>query len=206
MALGKLFCAYDVHIYLQLQYLTLTDTNTISNSTISLLGEQNQHNHHNNSNNNNTKSQQTLASLRRISEERSKGDELNEDDDDSSGHGVSGRHNSSDLLYEPKLSNLRGSITSSNGGHTAETLGSTVKFKKNSRRASYPTRRVTNDNNDQGQEGGGQGGQGTTSNEFNVRAAFEKEHKGEYYSVFDLFMMGFCVGCLILFIGVFNSL
>ena len=96
---------------------------------------------------------------------------------------MSGRHNSSDLLYEPKLSNLRGSITSSNGGHTAETLGSTVKFKKNSRRASYPTRRVTNDNNDQqGQDNGGQGG--NASDEFNVRAAFEKEHKGEYYIVF----------------------
>ena len=148
------------------------------------LGEQNQH-HHNNSNN--TKSQQTLASLRRISEERSKTDEFN-DDDDSSGHGVSGRHNSSDLLsYDPKL-NLRGSITSSNGGHTAETLGSTIKYKRSSRRASYPTRRVTNDNNDQGQQQDGQGGQ-TTSDEFNVRAAFEKEHKGEYI-VFCLLMMG----------------
>ena len=94
---------------------------------------------------------------------------------------MSGRHNSSDLInYDPKLSNLRGSITSSNGGHTAETLGSTIKYKRSSRRASYPTRRVTNDNNDQqGQDNGGQGGQGTTSDEFNVRAAFEKEHKGE---------------------------
>ena len=96
---------------------------------------------------------------------------------------MSGRHNSSDLLsYDPKLSNLRGSITSSNGGHTAETLGSTIKYKKNSRRASYPTRRVTNDNNDQQGQEGGQGG--TTSDEFNVRAAFEKEHKGEYIVCF----------------------
>jgi len=39
---------------------------------------------------------------------------------------------------------------------------------------------MTNDNNDQqGQDNGGQV-QGTTSDEFNVRAAFEKEHKGEY--------------------------
>ena len=141
------------------------------------LGEQNQQNI-----NSSTRTQQTLASLRRISEERSKGVN-SEEDDDSSGHGVSGRHNSSDILYEPKLSNLRGSVTSSNGGHTAETLGSTVKFKRNSRRASYPTRRITNDDSDrQGQDNGGQGG--TASDEFNVRAAFEKEHKGELYIVF----------------------
>ena len=94
--------------------------------------------------------------------------------------------------------NLRGSLTSSNGGsQTAEnTLGSssTIKYKRSSRRASYPTRKVTNDNNDQqGQEGNGQGGQ--TSDEFNVRAAFEKEHKGEFI-VLMLFMLGFCGMCL----------
>jgi len=96
---------------------------------------------------------------------------------------VSGRHFSSDLIHDPKF-NLRGSLTSSNGGsQTIETtLGSTsstIKYKRSNRRASYPTRRVTNDNNDQGQQQDGQGG--TASDEFNVRAAFEKEHKGEYY-------------------------
>ena len=65
---------------------------------------------------------------------------------------------------------------------------STIKYKRSSRRASYPTRKVTNDNDQQGQEGNGQGGQ--TSDEFNVRAAFEKEHKGEFI-VFCLLMIEF---------------
>ena len=58
---------------------------------------------------------------------------------------------------------------------------STIKYKRSSRRASYPTRKVTNDNNDQQGQDGGQGGQGNASDEFNVRAAFEKEHKGEKF-------------------------
>jgi len=97
---------------------------------------------------------------------------------------VSGRHFSSDLIHDPKF-NLRGSLTSSNGGsqtieNTLGSTSSTIKYKRSNRRASYPTRRMTNDNNDQqGQDNGGQV-QGTTSDEFNVRAAFEKEHKGEY--------------------------